>query len=180
MSNPYLEDFKIAGSFLKRKELVRKYAWAIPDENVIREIAKLSPIIEVGAGTGYWAKQLREAGADVLAFDPNPPSPLCSANPYHKNTSSWTEVQRAEEDIVCQYPDRTLFLCWPPYDDPMAARCLSLYEGQTLVYIGEGYGGCTGDDTFHEMLERDWDLKARIPIPRWFGISDSCWVYKRR
>jgi hypothetical protein len=36
-----------------RADLVHKYAWAIPNEEAIATIAALSPIVELGAGTGY-------------------------------------------------------------------------------------------------------------------------------
>ena len=39
----------------------------------------------------------------------------------------------------------------------MAARCLEHYTGQRLIYIGEGDGGCTADDQFHQMLEEHWE-----------------------
>ena len=32
-------------------------------------IAAVSPITEIGCGTGYWAALLRTRGVDVLAFD---------------------------------------------------------------------------------------------------------------
>lgn len=36
--------------------LVEKFAWAIPDNRSLRIIAEFSPIVEIGAGKGYWAR----------------------------------------------------------------------------------------------------------------------------
>eukprot|EP01038_Epipyxis_sp_PR26KG_P014838 gene14838-19944_t len=47
----------------------RKYAWAIPDERSLNILAQFSPLVEIGAGKGYWAKLLRERNVDILPFD---------------------------------------------------------------------------------------------------------------
>ena len=46
-----------------------RYAWACPDSRALRALASCGPLVEVGAGHGYWASLLRARGADVLAFD---------------------------------------------------------------------------------------------------------------
>ena len=41
--------------------------------------------------------------------------------------------------------ERTLVLCWPPYDDDAASYAvLRAYRGDTLIYIGEPDEGATG------------------------------------
>ena len=49
--------------------LCKKYAWAIPDERALHILARFSPLIELGAGRGYWARLLRDRGVDIIAFD---------------------------------------------------------------------------------------------------------------
>lgn len=49
--------------------LCKKYAWAIPDERALQILASFSPLIEIGAGRGYWARLLRDQGVNILAFD---------------------------------------------------------------------------------------------------------------
>lgn len=38
--------------------LIEKYSWAIPDNNTLNIIKEFSPLIELGAGNGYWARYL--------------------------------------------------------------------------------------------------------------------------
>jgi hypothetical protein len=50
------------------------------------------------------------------------------------------------------------FLCiWPPYNKPLAynvfKKFLELNNVKTFIYIGEGYGGCTADDDFFDLIE---------------------------
>jgi SAM-dependent methyltransferase len=59
-----------------RDELAPLYAWAIPSPGSIAWIVDVldgTPLLEVGAGRGYWAALLAQAGIDVVAFDHHPP-----------------------------------------------------------------------------------------------------------
>ena len=53
--------------------LRRRYAWAVPDERALRILEHFGPIVEVGAGKGYWASLLAARGVDVVAYDAMPP-----------------------------------------------------------------------------------------------------------
>jgi hypothetical protein len=46
-----------------------KYAWAIPNERALHILTSFSPLIEIGAGKGYWAALLRLVEVDILAYD---------------------------------------------------------------------------------------------------------------
>jgi len=63
----------------------------------------------------------------------------------------------------------------------MAAECLIAYKGQTVIFVGEGWGGCTGDDLFHDHLSSDFEkVEDYYDLPQWEGIHDYLAVYKRR
>jgi len=165
-----------------RDQLRRKYSYAIPTCEAIDAIARHSPIIEIGAGSGYWAYLLKLVGADVLALDnyswcPPGASPDCVWGKI------WTRVDRGGVHEIPLHPHRTLFLCWPPYAEPLAADCLKVYTGSKFLFVGEsvgGYaGGCTGDDEFHKMLYEQWDLVERVDLPQWPGINDDLQIYER-
>jgi hypothetical protein len=164
-----------------RKELVRKYSWAIPNDEALKKIANCGPLIEIGAGTGYWASLLRhDFNVDILAFDKHPPHYLRRENKFHRETSSWIEILEGGPEMVAKHSGRTLFLCWPPYSNPMAADCLKHYRGKRLVYVGEDDGGCTGDWEFHRIIESEFVRVDCVYIPQWFGIHDQMMIYKRK
>lgn len=148
------------------------YSFAVPTAEVIAELAKLGPIVEVGAGAGYWAMLLQQAGADVIAYDRAPQS--------KQFTRRWTEIRRRGPRVAQYHPDRALLLCWPPYNTPMAYEALQAYRGQTVIYVGEGHSGCTGDDRFHELLSAEWERVAEYGIPQWDNMCDDVTVYRRR
>lgn len=158
-----------------RRELVKRYAWAIPTARVIRQLARFSPIVEVGAGTGYWAWMLKQAGAHVLPYD------LPTPEPCQVSSQRWTELLVGTgQEVADRHSDCTLFICWPTYDDPWSGEALATYRGSRVVYVGEGSGGCTGDKVFHEMLDTQWEERIRLDIPQWEGIHDAVWVYRRK
>lgn len=163
-----------------RRALVSRFAWAIPCRGGIEAIARRSPGggVEIGAGTGYWASLLAEAGVDVVAYEPNPPGNgnhwhdgRGGQEPYHPLTHGWGAYSK-------RHPDRTLLLCWPPYDAPMADVALRNYAGDVVAYVGEGEGGCTGCDRFHRRLRREWRRDEVVEIPQWPCTNDrlELWV----
>ena len=162
-----------------RWDLIVRYAFAIPTDAAIRALAKLSPIVEIGAGRGYWAHLLRVAGADVLAFDTYPLRYAESGWWRPGMGEPWTEVLRGGPERAGRYPDRTLLLIWPPMSD-MAERALRACRGSTVAYVGEGDGGCTGDRAFHAALERDWRVEREVSLPQWWGIHDDLTIYRRK
>lgn len=156
-----------------RRRLVRRYSFAIPDDAAVAAIAALSPLVEMGAGTGYWASLLAAAGADIVAYDQRP-----GRNDYTDH-EPYFQVSLGVAADAERHPDRTLFLCWPPMTG-MAAKCLAHYRGQRLAYVGEGVGGCCADEAFFAALDREWCEVARQEIPRWQYMRDELYIYERK
>lgn len=161
--------------YTQRGHLCKRYAWAIPTDEALAAIADYSPIVELGAGTGYWAMLLESLGARVTCFDSHPPN--ISENRY-KHAKEYHVVRRGGPESLVNYTDHALFLCWPPYDEPMAMQALECYHGQTLIYVGEDSGGCTGNEAFHDALTK-WTVVQELALPQWNWIHDALWVYRR-
>jgi hypothetical protein len=164
--------------FMVRDYLCKKYAWAIPTKEAVEFIAQYSPIIEMGAGSGYWANLINLVGGNIIAFDEAPPNEV--TNRFFKEGTTFFSVKQGTPEIVSNYPNHTLFLCWPPYDSSMAYETLKAYKGNVVIYVGEGSGGCTGDDQFHDLLEKEWTMTNEIKIPQWYGIHDWLYLYSRK
>ena len=179
IGNPLLENY-LRDDWTWENMMIRPtFSWAIPDEKAIQLISKYSPIIEIGAGRGYWAKLISETGADILAFDLFPPNKE-ARNFFHHAPGLYFPVAKGGAATVKKHPNRTLFLCWPPYDTPMALQTVKAFKGTHVIYIGEGSGGCTGCDKFHSYLEKHFDEVETYSIPQWFGIHDYMSVHKRK
>lgn len=151
-----------------RKKLIWAYSWAIPNSEAIEALKGFSPLIEIGAGTGYWAWLLRQAGASVVALDHNPKAP-----PH------WSTVEYGTEEAVKNHPTHTLFLCWPSYQEAVAMRALENHLGVYVAYVGE-WGGRTADQKFHDRLTENFVLEREVQIPTWPGYNDRLYLFKRR
>jgi hypothetical protein len=156
----------------RRRELAAIFSWAIPGKAALTAMARYGPLLECGAGTGYWAALLRDHGCDVLATD------LAPSGTGHR---PWTEVLAlGAVAAVRAHPGRVLFLCWPPFDDDGASyAALRAYRGRLLVHIGDGPGGATGTARFHRELALNWAPVEQAAIPAWPGLRDRLAVYRR-
>ena len=158
-----------------RRSLTRKYSWAVPNENATLMISKYTPIIEIGAGTGYWAMLLKNQGVDIIAYDLYP----FKENFYH-NLIQWFPIEKGTPKDLKYHPQRNLFLCWPPYNDNMAFKCLRWFKGKILIYIGEIVKGCNATVVFFRNLIRDFKLIQKIKIPQWWRIHDNLTIWERK
>ena len=188
----------------RRQQLVRRYAYGIPDDAVLGAIALAAPfgVVEVGAGTGYWARLLHDRGVAVVAYDVQPPH--SGANRFVDAGRPWFPVGEADERAVEQHPERTLLLVWPTWRETWAGDAAARFHavgGRTLVYVGDGPGGRTGDATLHARLGIHgpclpctlgvldqpcvcgiavlWRRVRTIAVPRWAGADDVCGIYVR-
>jgi hypothetical protein len=170
---------------LTRTSLVKQYAWAIPSNQTLVWIRKRflgQEFVEIGAGRGYWAWMLEQVGIPTVAYDEKLVA-LGEENGYFKDGGDRTfhDVMRGGPEAAARHSDKVLFLCWPPYDNDLAVECLRAYQGDTLVYVGEGDGGCCANDDFFRELEEGWDeIDCHDDMIQWSGIHDYLWVYRRR
>lgn len=157
----------------QRFRLAKRYAWGVPNQEAIEAIAALGSVVEIGAGTGYWASLLAAFGVDVVAYDERPGhNGWCDHACYHPvSVGGPADVER--------HPDRALFLCWPPMSE-MAAESLALYAGRYVAYVGEYSGGCCADDAFFESLDSGWVEIESVCIPQWPGLHDALSIFERQ
>lgn len=190
MNNPYLKELKdkfkweendffedIKGfkdppdNNLSKWDLRLKYAFGIPDQKAIDELVNLSPLVEIGAGSGYWAYLIDKNGGDIIAFD--------NFDRKDQFEKEWFNVMKGTPEKLEKYPDRNLFLCWPENDDPMGELAVKKSQSNKVITIGEGKNGCTGNDGMHYILNKDYTLEEIIEIPTWFNNNDSMFIYNK-
>jgi hypothetical protein len=189
LSNPYLDFFNALPPWCRadsapgvsaaelgspdwhalKNAIAGHFAWAVPTEAAIDCIARHAPagVVEIGAGTGYWAWLLSERGLDVAAFDTAPPA------------FTWTRVEVGDERQAAAASAGALFLCWPPWAAPMASAALAAFPGETVIYVGEWMGG-SAEPGFFARLASGFEAVDAVDIPCWHARSDRLWVFRRR
>jgi hypothetical protein len=112
---------------------------------------------------------------EVVATDPG-------TGRYHglKHWVPWLPIERLTGvQAVQQYPDHTLLIVWPDYGQRWVSATLRAYRGETVLYVGEGKAGCTGDAAFHAALaERFRDVSVH-PIPQFENYHDALHICRR-
>lgn len=152
-----------------RWEGVELFSFAIPTEEVVAHLASLSPILEIGAGTGYWAHELRLAGADVVATDPDPYS-CCRA----ADRGVWEKpVVMTAGEAVLLHPDRNILVVWPSMGGNWAAAAADLSHAKTVAQVVE-------ECTSNLDLGEGWVIREGTPQPRrWPDVRDRLEVHDR-
>jgi hypothetical protein len=153
--------------------IARHYSFAVPNPEVLSLVARYSPLIDVGAGNGYWAKRLEMIGADVIAVEPNPHV----ANPVFPTICvDYTEVSH--------YPERTLLMVWPTKNHSWGAEAIRLYTGSTVAYIGDPHYAVTGTPMIRQRLEEkgfhctiDWPLNS---WPHFLNDTLQIWEHEEK
>ncbi|WP_330251204.1 hypothetical protein OG874_34320 [Nocardia sp. NBC_00565] len=168
------------------------YAYAIPSPETIDWVSRFCDgraVVELGAGRGYWAAQLANAGVSVEAYDSEPPGR--TENVSFLQAAGQTDVWHSVGDLD-EFAARprggagdVLFLCWPPgWGNTMASDALAVFEaagGERVVYIGEPKGGKTGDDAFFDALLAGWELKTEdAQFISWWNLADRAQGWVRR
>lgn len=168
-------------------ETAEQYAWAIPDNRALHILTQFGPIVEMGAGRGYWARLLQLKGVDIVCFDLN-----VTTNATCEENKSWLEVSQGTPKDLAKHADRALMLAYPDdfdeSDDSMALECLDHYNGEVVLHIGEFLGhtlclpdpwGRTSAPEFQVRLAATYHKVLQVPLPNWHSSMDCLSVWKR-
>lgn len=162
-----------------RFPLCARFSWAIPSPGDMLWLEKSllgQPVVEIGAGSGYWAWQMTQAGMQVDAFDPHPPG---DGNWYNTH-KLYHPVLQGDHTIAAGYPDRALMISWPGYETTWATEALAVFKGDALIYIGEGSGGCCADDDFFADLHANWEMEDESGAHvTWWGVHCNLQIWRR-
>lgn len=137
-------------------------------------------VVEVGAGSGWFAAHLRAAGHKMTCYD---------NGSWEYPWTPHTEILAGDGATVVSDAD-TVIMCWPDYNMPFAHEvAMSMKSGAHLLHCGEGSGGCTGNNDFHDLVCADvtcatdpseifrdkiWDVNRRFS-----GVHDSWSLWQK-
>ncbi|CAK4079254.1 unnamed protein product [Aphanomyces euteiches] len=174
--------------------IASKYSWAVPDERALRIIKHYGPIVEMGAGTGYWGRLLQLRGVDIKCFDLHVPGEEKEEDDEEEEEErrTWMTVEKGTPEVLKKHKKRTLMLCYPDdYEDSeesMSLECLNNYSGDTVIHIGELFGhtlclpepwGRTSSPEFQMRLAAVFHKVLQVPLPSWHSSMDTLTVWKR-
>ena len=188
------------------QDLVNAYSWATPDDRALRVLKHFAPMVEIGAGQGYWCQVMRDYGIDVVAYDADPSKGGKITKGSSAATTKNKSLVKTGGPKVLEQPDnrrRTLFLCYPdenasmsdndndkPPSQSMASACLKHYKGDYIIHVGElvldatlsmdqAPWGRSSSPAFQEQLAAQFHCVLKIGLPSWLHVRDTLSVWKR-
>lgn len=163
-----------------RRKFIDKFGFTIPTPEAIEALRPYAPLLEVGAGSGYWSYELRKAGIDVVATDPGTGNYSPDGDRQGHWSDHWTDVEvLTAEAAIAKYPERNLLTIWPDIVAPWSGDMLAKFTGKFVCYLGEGNGGFTGTDKFHEILNGQYRDVLTVDVPQFHGLQGRLTMYER-
>lgn len=161
--------------YMARTNFVQEVSFAVPCAEAISLIASYGPVLEGGAGTGFWASLLSNFGCDVLACD------FPAGQQYGQPIGRYHPiVPIAAEEAVQLHSDRNLLLVWPSKGEEWATDAVrNLLPGRFLFLVSESKGRAVAANSLFDLLEEDFECLTAIEIPRWPGIHDFLSVHRK-
>jgi hypothetical protein len=158
-----------------RKAFTQAWGFSIPCAEAVAALRGLAPLVEVGAGTGYWAALLRAAGHDVVATDLHPKG----RNTYGFEGGAHTDVEGlAGAAAVRKYADRDIFCSWPSEGESWAlGAAWALRPGRRLAIILNP--GNTATPGLRRYLSTRFRKLATVSIPQFPGAADDLTIYEK-
>ncbi len=176
--NKFLLLHKVVLFYSIRIEYVDKYSWARPSKIFLDRIYKHNllnnNILAVASGNAFYELEIRHLMKELNLQSKIFITDIKSKNQHVEKLSALKAIEK--------YQTNTLFMSWPEYNSNMAyttlKKYLSLSVSKYFIYIGEGSGGCTGDDNFHSLLKEDFTLIETVNDINWYCIDDVLFIYE--
>lgn len=177
--NTILTAFQWSERFSERHQFITDFGFALVTDKETELIAHACDrtILSLGCGTGYIDEFLRFQGLDVISTDPV----AIHKNSYGFQHEYGEKIHRlSAKRALKATPNVDVLLSWPCYDKEWAFNAVNLLPvGAKIIYIGEGHGGCTGSDQFHNFLDMKCNELYHSAMAQWYGIHDNLTIYER-
>jgi hypothetical protein len=183
--------------FTKRNMYSTMFSYPVLTNELVNAIAAVlnevenGPIIEVVAGTG-WLSYFCNAALERMGSVKR----ISVSDLAVKQDSSW--FNRGGIYAPTDYGDiveldavshiqfakpTTVIMSWPPMKSDVAFRVVKemlAQKSSTLIYLGEGAGGCCANNDFFVLTHFFKSVHKEINQShiRWYGQYDYVWVYK--
>jgi hypothetical protein len=153
-----------------REQFIQRFGFMLPCAEILNELQKSELVIEIGAGTGYMTRILRNRGINVIGSDPQ----LAYGHVLKHASYDDRQVIAQGKTMVRRYPDATIFCSWPSLGDTWYRQALKAMKiGQRIVSVMED--SCA-EQTALKYFDTCFDIERRINIPAFDFMNDLAYV----
>ena len=159
-----------AAIFELRDRYMSRLGFMIPCAELLDELQKAKLVVEVGAGTGYMTRIMRNRGIDVIGSDPR----LDYGHVFDHGLYDGAQIVAQGKTMVRRYPDALVFCSWPSLGETWFRQMLkAMRVGQRIVTVLED--SCC-EDTAREYFDACFELERYIDIPAFEFLNDIAYV----
>lgn len=164
-----------------REHFIKIQGYPFVTKDWIKELSKLlrgKKVLEVMCGLGTISYALKNEGIDIIATDD-----ISWKETWKNAYNHYCEIEELDAiEAIDKYGKDIdyIIMSWPPYEDPIAYKVLQkmreVNKDAAIIYLGEGYGGCTADNLFHyrvNIIENDIIDNVNSIYKPWPTIHDS-------
>ena len=176
----------------ERDRFLSEFSFAVPTREALDRICQFSPLLEIGAGSGAWAKLLAMRGADIIATDPGGEMFVGfhqgdQPRRWHWETFYYPVQPLQGKTAVRRWLNRNVFCSWPSLQRRwlrQAAR--AMLPGRVLLVVRED---ATADQRTWNYVEyhfkplgeeRDGWVDNSIELPTWHFMHDHLEVWQKK
>lgn len=166
-------------SYVERDRFISTFGFSVPCREALDLIVQHGPIVEVGAGTGAWAKLIQNRGAEVIATD------TCTEHRadepgrthYGFDHGRWAKVIELGAAQAVETYQGTVFCSWPSLDSTWLKEAgEAMQPGRHLIVVREE---CTAGPETWDYIEGAFERVGGCALPTFPGIHDYLEVWRK-
>ncbi len=157
----------------ERPRFIEEFGFPIPTEEALDAVARYSPLVEVGAGAGAWAKLLTDRGVDLIATD------ACLEQFSFEIGRHYHSLPMQGKTAIRRWPNRNVFCSWPSFEHTWLRQAAkAMRPGRALIVIRED---ATADERTWDYVEAAFrEVEEPIELPSWHYIHDQLEIFVKK
>jgi hypothetical protein len=151
-----------------RRSFIARFGFMIPCAELLDELQKADLVVEVGAGSGFMTKIMRNRGIRVIGSDPG--------IGYFKKHGAYDALQVAAQGttMVRRHPDALIFCSWPSLGETWFRQMLKAMRiGQRIVAVLED-SSC--EESARDYFDACFEVERTMDIPAFSHMNDIGYV----
>jgi hypothetical protein len=163
---------RLANRFVERDCFIKKFGFALPCAELLDELAQAETVVEIGAGSGYMTRLMRNRGINVIGSDPR--IGYVGGKFALHGCYDDRQVVAHGKTMVRRYPDALVFCSWPSLEETWYRQALkAMRVGQRIVAVMED--SCA-EESARDYFDRCFQIERLIDIPAFYMLNDLAYV----
>ncbi len=184
----------IRSSYVGRKQYIARMGFPLISKEFALEIKEefesrgIKSFVEIEAGNGALTILLNQMNLSGVGYTLDPDSGEHNWGMKKTEIFNWARSQsllKFKDIRELQLPETPdmIMASWIPYEggDEVIEFFDNNSTSEYFLVIGEGWGGCTANDNFHEWLDNNFvEIWQSREYKSFYAIYDSVILYKRK